>query len=367
MNQYLFIIIWTLFLWAVYEATRPVYYREDGRAVTQREVSWGYLLLLIIPITVFCATRGDFADTSAYRNGYENFSSIYPNIRSILEAEEKGPGFDIIQYVCTRTLGSNSTVFLGLLALVQIMVLLKFYKKYSPNFWIAVFIFLASTDYLSWMQNGTRQFLAVSLVLYFADYIFERKYIRMMLVILVATTIHVSALVMIPVIFIVQGKAWNFKTLLLIAASVAALSALEAVTGIVGELLQETNYEKSFADWQSSNDDGVNPIRVLVYSVPTLLSLIGLRYVRYENNNVINIACNMGIVSTVLYILAMFTSGIYVGRLPVYCSMFSNGIFLPWILKNAFTDRSYRPLVGIMIVCYAAFYYYQSHFIWGLF
>ena len=367
MNQYVFIIIWILVLGVFYQAYQPGFDTLGVKTAMRRNISWADLMLLIIPITICCATRGDFADSAGYRKTYENFYSYYPDVQSILEAEEKGPAFDIIQYACRRVLGTNSTVFLGLLAFVQISILLRFYKKYAPNFWIAVFVFIASTDYLSWMQNGVRQFLAVALVLFFADYIFERKYIRMILVIILASTIHVSALVMIPIIFIVQGKAWNIKTLLLITVSVAVLSALESVTGVVGELLEETNYENSFADWQSSNDDGVNPIRVLVYSIPTILSVIGLRYVRHENDNVINIACNMGVVSTVLYIVAVFTSGIYVGRLPVYCSLFSNGIFLPWILRNAFTRSSYKALVGIMVVAYLTFYYYQAHFVWGLF
>ena len=92
-------------------------------------------------------------------------------------------------------------------------------------------------------------------------------------------------------------------------------------TSILDQLLSDTSYTNMVSDWQSWNDDGTNPIRVLVYSIPTILSLVGLKYIKEENDPIINLATNAGLVSTSLYIVSIGTSGIFMGRLPIYVSM----------------------------------------------
>ena len=72
----------------------------------------------------------------------------------------------------------------------------------------------------------------------------------------------------------------------------------------------------------------------------------------------------MSIVSVGFYVVSMFTSGIFIGRLPIYFSLYSY-ILLPWEIDNMFTKRSAR-LVYVMTICaYLAFYYYQMHFAWN--
>ena len=92
-------------------------------------------------------------------------------------------------------------------------------------------------------------------------------------------------------------------------------------------------------DWTLWEMMESNVFRVLVYSVPTILSLIGLKYIHYENDPVINFCANMSIVSTGLYIISMFTSGIFIGRLPIYASLY-NYILLPWEIDHMFTKKS---------------------------
>jgi len=55
------------------------------------------------------------------------------------------------------------------------------------------------------------------------------------------------------------------------------------------------------------------------------------------------------------------TSGIYVGRLPIYCSLYANGILLPWEFRHVFG----RQMRSMAIVFYLLFYYFQMHFAWG--
>ena len=119
-------------------------------------------------------------------------------------------------------------------------------------------------------------------------------------------------------------------------------------------------------DWQEGGDDGTNPIRVLVYAIPTILSIVGYRQIKEADDPVISFACNMGIMSTLLYCISTVTSGIFIGRLPIYCSLYATGILLPWELDNLFTKESTRIIWLGTIVGFLAFYYYQMHFTGGL-
>ena len=128
---------------------------------------------------------------------------------------------------------------------------------------------------------------------------------------------------------------------------------------------KETQYQNVVSDWQSWQDDGTNVFRVLVYSVPMMLSLIGFKIIRRADDPVINICVNMSIVTTGLYIISMFTSGVYIGRLPIYFSLY-NYILLPWEINHIFTERSKRLIYILMIGAYLVFYYYQMHFAWSM-
>ena len=73
----------------------------------------------------------------------------------------------------------------------------------------------------------------------------------------------------------------------------------------------------------------------------------------------------MSIITAGLYVVSVVTSGIYIGRLPIYCSLFCN-ILLPWELKCAFSEKTRSLAYAGIIVLYLAFYYYQMQIGWGL-
>ena len=161
---------------------------------------------------------------------------------------------------------------------------------------------------------------------------------------------HQSALLVIPFIFIAQGKAWNKKTLLFMVAVIVIVAGIGQFTNVLDSMLAETQYKNVVADWQSWNDDGTNALRVLVYAVPSVLSLIGLRFIRIEDDKVINLCTNMSIVSVGFYIVSMFTSGIFIGRLPMIAPLSElDEEALIQILtqpKNALT-KQYQALFGL--------------------
>lgn len=141
---------------------------------------------------------------------------------------------------------------------------------------------------------------------------------------------------------------------------------MDVFTDVLDKTMQTTQYATVVSDYQTGvvgQDDGTNPLRVAVYAVPTLLAIVRYKIINYRDDTVINICVNMSIISTCLYLISMVTSGIFIGRLPIYFSLY-NLILLPWEIRYMFTDRS-RPIVLVLcVVLYLVFYYYQMFIVW---
>ena len=58
------------------------------------------------------------------------------------------------------------------------------------------------------------------------------------------------------------------------------------------------------------------------------------------------------------------TSGIYIGRLPIYTTL-QGYIALPWMIDKVFERRSAALVRVLMYGAYLGFFYFQMHFAWG--
>lgn len=364
-NNYVLILLWTGVLAVLYFVMPGVRRVElvNGRQA-ERVAPW-FAVMAVLPLVYFASVRGGIADTALYIEEYGKMPGQLSGLSEYISTVQKDQGFYYVSALIKCLIGNRVTVYLFIIAAIQCFLIFRIFRKYTAAFVTAFFLFIASTDFVSWIFNGMRQFTAVAITVACFPFILKKKYIPAIIGILIASLFHQSALLVIPFVFIVQGKAWNKKTVLFIAASIIAVLFVDRFTNILDTLLAETQYKNVVSDWENWNDNGTNILRVLVYSVPALLSLVGIRHVRYEDDPVVNICVNMSIVSTGLYIVSMFTSGIFIGRLPIYFSLYGY-MSLPWLIRHVFTEKSAKLMQMGMVVAYVAFFYYQMHFTWGL-
>lgn len=365
-NGYILILIWVGVLGALaVMAPEWIYRTEFVNGEKVRRVTPLFAVVAVLPLVIWAGFRGYVGDTGAYIQAFRDMPSTVSGISNYMDSVRKDQGFYFVSALIKCVIGNRNTVYFIMVAGVQCFLLFRIYRKYSTSYAVSFFLFIASTDYISWIFNGMRQFVAVTITVACFPWILEKKYVKAIIGILIASLFHQSALLVLPFVFIVQGKAWNKKTLLFIMAVVIAVVFADRFTDILDNMLAETQYENVVTDWERFQDDGTNILRVLVYSVPAVLSLIGLKYIRKADNPVINICTNMSIAASGLYVVSMFTSGIFIGRLPIYFSVYSY-ILLPWLVKNVFTKRSAQLINLIMVGAYLVFYYYQMHFSWNM-
>lgn len=320
-NGYILILIWTAIIGILSLVVNGVYRMEIVNGGRVWRVTPFFAVIAVLPLVIWAGFREYVGDTAAYMRAFEEMPSSFSGIANYIDTIKKDQGFYFASAVVKCIIGNRQTLYFIILAGVQCFLIFRIYRKYSTSYVLTFFLFIASTDYISWIFNGVRQFTAVSITVACFPWILKKKYIRTIVGILIASLFHQSALLVVPFVFIIQGKAWNKKTLLFILLVVIAVMFANQFTNILDTMLAETQYENVVSDWQSWQDDGTNFLRVLVYCVPTIISLIGLKYIRQEDEPLINLCTNMSIASAGLYVISMFTSGVFIGRLPIYFSL----------------------------------------------
>lgn len=327
--------------------------------------SWGAVLILVSPYVLWCMNRSWFGDTETYRKTFLAAPSSLLKIASYLTENTKDKGFSVFMILLKSIIGNHDKIFFLIVAAFQMFCVAYFFRKYARDFLFCLFMFIASTDYFSWMFNGMRQFIAVCIILLATRFMLERRYVAAIAVILLAATIHGSALIMIPIMFIIQGRAWNGKTVVMIIAVVVSVAFIGQFVQGLDNLLADTQYSDMITNEIWTTDDGTNMLRVLFYSIPAIISLVGKRYIDYADSPVINLCVNCSICTMCIYILSAFSSGIYIGRLPIYTTL-QGYVAVPWMIDHMFSENTARLVKIGLIAGFIAFYYVQMHMVWGI-
>ena len=310
-----------------------------------------FAILFALPLVYFAWKRDlSIGDSATYMRTMNMMPSSWEGIVEYLGNYPKDPGYSVFIWIL-KVLGLSWREMFLVIAILQITPLIYVYRRYSSNYYLSMLLFLISTDYISWMQNGVRQFLAVSIIFAATGWILDGKYFRSILVIIFASLFHQSALVMIPCIFLVQGEALNVRMIGIVFLFFTAVVFVESFTNILDSMLEKTQYSNMVTDFTTGEfaaDNGTNPLRVLVYSVPVLLALLIKGRGCKTMPPIINLSVNMSLLSAGFYLISMVTSGIFIGRIPIYFSLY-NYILIPWEINILF-EKSQRSIVTILMI-----------------
>lgn len=358
MDAYYFIFLW-LGIMALFANINRVAVAEhifkDG---TIKYKLW-FSILAFLPVFLLASLGKPISDTIAYLTIYDGLPISVSGLVERISNMESGQGFVVLGVFIKRIFGNGNEAYRIIIGLIHSIPLIYIYRKYSVNYILSIYLFVASACHIGWMMNGLRQFVAVVIIFAATPLMIDKKYVRLIFIVLLASTIHSSALIMLPIIFIVQGKAWNRKTIFYMIIAGIAMYAFSINENLFDALLVGTEYEGTVSSWRVLGDDGVNPIRVLVNAIPMILAYIGRKTVVEENKPIIHISINMSIITVGLYMIAMVTSGVTVGRIPIYTSLY-NFILLPYLVKKLFSNNSSKIITVAMMCLYFVYYLYET-------
>lgn len=312
--------------------------------------------LLVFGYLAFLAgMRSGMNDTSAYIGGFNAVSGDWGEIGQILFADGRDKAFNIVANLFKMYVSSDYHAWFSLFSIVESVVLIYVLRRECVDFTSACFFFFASTLYYNYFSM-MRQWLAVVILFAGGLLIKKNKTIWYILLCIVMAQFHTSALLFIPVYFMVRGEAWSRKQNIIIGLFAVAIVLLNPLLAGIESALQGTTYDYVIDTMQTSS--GSSGVRVLIAAVPVVLAWMFRDKIKGE---MLNICVNMSLLNFLLTILATFTSGLYVIRLSTYTNMY-NIILFPYLLTVCFKGRD-RQLVKLgFYALYFLFYVYQmSH------
>lgn len=362
MTIYVFMLIWVIIFGILANVTSKTVCVDSENMIYEQRVNLFFAIMTFSVIIFFASLRSDVADTTAYISMFKSYPNDLSQISELLDGVAKRyPGFFVLT-VLLKKFTSDYTVWFTIIAVISgICVMIPLYK-YSSNFGVSAFLFMASCQF-SWMFNGMRQFLAASIIFACTGLVLRKKFISYAIIVCLLSTIHTSALILIPMYFIVTGEPWNKRTMLFVGAIILAILFTSKFTGMLEDVVENTDYATSMEEFKET-DDGTSIMRITVESVPLIIAFVYRNRIKDKLTPIIKLSINMSLVSSGLYVISKIArSGIMLGRLPIYFSMY-NLILLPWLIKNIFAKEEKRLIYYIMILCYIVFFYYQMVVAW---
>lgn len=317
-------------------------------------------IIVFMPIIFFIGLRGKLADTESYIISFkfspETLNSITWN------SIDKDKGFYLLQVMFKQAISSDYRVWLFFIALISgICVMITLYK-HSPMFGLSAFIFIASSEF-TWLLNGIRQFIVVSILFACVGLITQKKTWSFIIIIFILSSFHGTVIIMIPIYFIVRFKPWGKH--ILISAMLICLSGifLERFSSVFSFLLEGTQYNGYIENVVSGN--GSNIFRLLIAMVPCSLAFLNRKKIQKNNNPIINISINMSLINACMMFVSTLTSGLLMGRLSIYFSLY-NLILLPWLIVNTFKSKDIPFVYYSCLIFYTVYFYYQIVITWNL-
>lgn len=349
-------LIWVLLIY--------LYNNNGVIALDERqEVTKGQAFLAMFYLVFFIGLRSAGADTAAYIRAYNQLPTGFSNAIKVLFDFEKGETlFEAYGIVIKTLFGSNYTPYLFGIAAITGFLVVKCLYRYSEAFFTSMVLFILWGTW-TWMFNGIRQFLAVAITFWSLAFIDEEEPFKYVIAVLIASRIHTSALMMIPVFFLIRSEPWRGRTILTILVGILAVVFSNQFLGALGTIATGTDYGNILSNSYFLNDDGSNPLRTVLYAIPTILAFIHRYEIEQKAPYIIKICVNMSVICVCVSAIANVTSGIYIGRLPIYFSVY-NMILLPWIFCNTEMreQQGWIPTVmGVYLAEYIYAHYINSH------
>ena len=301
--------------------------------------------IVIVAFCLISGFRSNIGDTETYMQSY----TVLANNQSMEFSQDVG--FNTMSLFLTYLSPDPQLLILFTAIIIAVcnLVTLARYRKYS-YYELQVYLYVTSGYFLTTM-NGIRQALSAAILFSFTHLITKGKFLLYLIVVLVVSTFHQSALVMIPVYFLARLKPWSKRLMLISLAVFGFVIAFDTMLPFVFDVLQNTQYGYYEEYFMENNWGGSSLIRTVINYVPVGLAFMLRREIKEkwsESDIFVNMSLFNALVMTVSlknWIFARFS----------YCFQPYNFVLLPLIVSVLPREKERRVLYYLLLVCYLIF------------
>lgn len=354
--MWLYLIIFIIPVFAFFYNTNQNGYRKKSG---ESESSLTFLFLFFLYLMVFVGISDMLGGYDRYiyselfddtadniRNG-ENFLQSY-----VFMEFPKEVGYDFLN-VLIGFLTANRYIFILIVTAIIYTLTFVSFKRYMTNYPYAVMLFLALIFFFTFTY--LRQVLAVSIAWLSIRYIIDRKFWKFLLVIIIASLFHNSAIILFPFYFLPVRK-YKQKNVLIIMS----LCLIIGMTGITGTLYDA--YRNFSGSIERSNEYANETGFRVAYMIEAIFFLYFIlsNYRRIPSDDKVRLVlCNMAL--TFCGILLFFIKSENGGRLSWFymIGLISTLTYL-LTFKRKFNFKAFSLLVV------SAFLFLRILFSWGI-
>ncbi|CAH1207695.1 Transmembrane protein EpsG [Paenibacillus allorhizoplanae] len=300
--------------------------------------------IVMVTFALIAGLRNNIGDTVFYIHSYRISNFTWAEVMA-----EKDIGFGILQMIL-KSITDNPQPLIFITALVTNVLIVYVLYKYSKLFELSVYIYITSGLYIVSM-NGIRQFLASAIVFAATKYLFEGNWKKYFLVVVFASFFHGSALILIPIYYIVRRKAWTSSTIVLLAGSVILIVGYSVISNAIFSAIADTHY----SEYQNFQEGGANIIRVAISAVPLVFAFLGRHKLR-EIFPYGDYVVNMSLLNFV--VMAIATQNWIFARFTIYFGLY-NVILMSWVI-SLFAKKQQKLVYYLVIGFYFVYFYYEN-------
>ena len=239
-----------------------------------------YLFSIFLFAFLYSGLRGETVglDTALWNSIFNNIAQN--GLAELPRNTEVEKGYMIVNYILGIIgLPSQSIVILG-----SAVICFSFYniiRKYSKNYALSSLIFISTIFTVT--MNISRQYIALAFLLYAFDAIIQKKQKQAILLILLATSMHYSAIIFLPLVYFASSKtSINRKSFFLIGAiSFSAIPFYMVIINVFVSIFDQ--YSRFITSSKYSTELEVSLQYVLFFVMVTFLGLMYISPIRLKN------------------------------------------------------------------------------------
>lgn len=353
---YVSMILWIPFIYFFYSLSHKEEIKLADYNLSQgkiEKIPVGYCILIFGFFVFWIGFRSFIADTTADIAYFNNIPVDFTKAWGNINWNGKSPVYDVINILFKCFVSQDYQMWLMTVAIICGLCMLIGIRRFSCNFFYSAYLFMTLLIFY-WMINGMRQFICVAILFAFSQWIERGCYFRIFVLVLLLSSIHLTALIFLPVYFVIRREPWRITTLVLIVVVAGITIFSDTFFKGIETTFGGVAY-KGYTD-QFYVDDGVNFLRFLFSAIFPAMALWKHNELKkyYSVCPILPICINASVITALIFFIGMFTSGILVGRLPIYTEVY-NMVLIPFLIKFGFDERERRiflPLLTILLFVY---------------
>ena len=277
---------------------------------------------------------------------FSNYQYMFMNIyKEELITQEAG--YILLNKIAYKINPNPQTIFIVTSLIILLLVFVTI-GKYCSRYELGLYLFITLFHYYA-SFNVIRQYIAIAITFYSVRYIFEKKFYKYLLSVIIASTFHLTAIIMIPFYFIAKIPMGNREYIYGSIIGIMGLSLFEKIyTSAIDLFPKYEGYRESVLFSYGSTTG------VVVYGIIFIVVYIfRKKLIQLDNRNMIYI--KFIFVSFLVSILAI--KGVLFARITGFFNIYAV-ILIPNLID--LFNKKEKKIVYYSILCIGYVYCYLT-------